>query len=84
MSTTSPLQALTLLNHGFTVRMAEALDKRLARMATREHIEQAFLLAYGRPAEPEEISESMRLIEKHGFVHFARALFNTNEFLYVY
>lgn len=84
VSTTSPLQALTLLNHGFTVRMAEALDKRLARMATRERIEQAFLLAYGRPAEPEEISESMRLIEKHGFVHFARALFNTNEFLYVY
>jgi hypothetical protein len=84
VSTTSPLQALSLLNHSFTLDMAKALEKRLAAVSPSGRIAQAFLLAYGRPPEPEELSQSEILIAKHGFVHFARALFNTNEFLYVY
>lgn len=84
VSTTSPLQALTLLNHGFTLSMADALEKRLANASKPDRISQAFFLAYGRPPEPEEHNESAKLIDTHGFLHFARALFNTNEFLYVY
>jgi hypothetical protein len=84
VSTTSPLQALSLLNHSFTVDMARALEKRLANVSAGERIRQAFLLTYGRPPEPAELTQSQQLIAEHGFIHFARALFNTNEFLYVY
>jgi len=84
VSTTSPLQALSLLNHSFTLDMASALEKRLAATAPGERIAQAFLLTFGRPPEPAELTQSEQLITKHGFAHFARALFNTNEFLYVH
>ena len=84
VSTTSPLQALSLLNHSFTLDMAQALEKRLAATPAGERIQQAFLLTYGRPPEPAELTRSEQLITKHGFAHFVRALFNTNEFLYVY
>jgi len=80
VSTVSPLQALSLLNHSFTSDMAAALAKRLGS----NQIEEAFLLAFGRPPDAAELAESTRLIRNHGFTAFARALFNANEFLYVY
>ncbi|OYW22505.1 MAG: hypothetical protein B7Z55_04540 [Planctomycetales bacterium 12-60-4] len=64
--------------------MAQALERRLASTPPSERIQQAFLLTYGRPPEPGELTQSQQLIAKHGLVHFARALFNTNEFLYVH
>ncbi len=76
VSTVSPLQALSLLNHSFTTDMAEAFGK--------QSIETAFLRAFGRPPDPGEVFESSALIRKHGFTAFVRALFNANEFLYVY
>ncbi|MFN9754519.1 MAG: DUF1553 domain-containing protein, partial [bacterium] len=84
VSTTSPLQALSLLNHSFTIDMARALERRLAAHPPGEQIRQAFLLAYGRPPEPAELDQSRQLLARHGFLSFARALFNTNEFLYVF
>lgn len=84
VSTTSPLQALSLLNHSFTMDMARALEKRLQSLPPAQRISQSFLLAFGRPPEAGEQAESERLIALHGFTAFARALFNANEFLYVY
>jgi hypothetical protein len=84
VSTTSPVQALSLLNHSFTLDMALAFEKRLAALPPDERIPQAFLLTYGRRPASEEVTKSQQLIAQHGFAHFARALFNTNEFLYVY
>jgi hypothetical protein len=84
VSTTSPLQALSLLNHSFTMDMAAALEKRLLPLPASERIQQSFSLAFGRPPEPAEQTEAESLIRKFGFTAFARALFNANEFLYVY
>ena len=84
VSTTSPLQSLSLLNHSFTIDMARALERRLAHLPPGEQIRQAFLLAYGRPPETAELDQSLQLLAQHGFLPFARALFNTNEFLYVF
>ncbi|MCC6142664.1 MAG: DUF1553 domain-containing protein [Candidatus Hydrogenedentes bacterium] len=84
-STTSPLQALTLLNHRFTVDMAEALAKRLQS----EHEEPAaqvwalYRLAYARIPTPEEEARALALAEAHGLDALARAVFNTNEFVYL-
>jgi hypothetical protein len=84
VATTSPLQALSLLNHSFTLDMATALEKRLASFTPEQRPVQAFLLAYARTPDDQELAEANRLIQSHGFIAFARALFNTSEFLYVY
>ncbi len=84
VSTTSPLQALSLLNNSFTIDMAEAFTRRLDATTEPQRIQQAFLLAFGRPPEAAELAQSQTLIRTHGMPAFARALFNANEFLYVY
>jgi hypothetical protein len=82
--TTSPLQALTLLNHSFTLDMADALAERLKPLASSEkQIESAFQLVFQRPATPTEAKASTAIIEKHGLSALCRALFNTNELIYL-
>ena len=88
-ATTTPLQALTLMNHQFTVDMATFFAERIvadigtkgrnpAAQATR-----AFVLAFGRTPEPPELSSSVQLIEEHGLDAFCRALLNANELIHV-
>ncbi|MBC7852568.1 MAG: DUF1553 domain-containing protein [Pirellulaceae bacterium] len=85
-TTTTPLQALSLLNNSFTLRMADDLAARVTRDAGEDKSKQAaraIELAYGRPATAEEISTCLSLVEKHGLAPFCRVLLNTNAFLYV-
>jgi len=85
-STTSPLQALTLLNHQFTLDAAEALAARLKREAGADpaaQAERAFCLAFGRGPGPEERAAAAGLMQARGARGLARALFNASEFLYV-
>ncbi len=86
-STTTPLQALALLNNSFTLRMADHLADRLRKEGAMEvegQIKLGFLLVYGRPARPAEIAASREVVSKHGLAPFCRALLNTNGFLYVH
>jgi mono/diheme cytochrome c family protein len=86
-STTTPLQALTLLNHSFTLDMSRALAGRLHAEAGEDPAAQAgraFALCYGRAASDEEIEAARNLINAHGLPAFCRALFNSNELLYVH
>ena len=72
-STTSPLQALTLLNHGFALDAARGLADRLRRDAGGDPVAQvrrAFALAFGRAPTAGESA-------------FCRAVLNTNELIYV-
>ncbi|HEU0119211.1 MAG TPA: DUF1553 domain-containing protein [Bryobacteraceae bacterium] len=80
--TTSPLQALSLLNHSFTTDMAEAFAKRIG--AEADPVGSGFAIAFGRAPETAERAEAQGLIQRHGMTAFTRALFNTNEFVYVY
>ena len=85
-ATTTPLQALSLLNNSFTLRMADDLAARVIRDAGDDksrQIARAIELAYGRPATAEEITTCLPLVEKHGLSPFCRVLLNTNGFLYV-
>lgn len=84
--TTSPLQALSLLNHSFTIDMAEALAARLQREAPTDpqRAELAFLLTFGRNPDETEKQATLRLAATHGWPAAARALFNANEFVYVH
>ncbi len=84
--TTSPLQALALFNNSFVIEQAELLAGRLRKEAGADparQVDWAFVLAFGRPAEPGERAAAAALVERHGLAAFCRALFNANEFIYV-
>jgi hypothetical protein len=84
--TTTPLQALSMLNNAFVLRMADRFAERLQKDAgadTGKQIERAFALAYDRRPNPDELRRLRPVIERHGLAVFCRALFNSNEFVYV-
>jgi hypothetical protein len=83
--TTTPLQALTLLNSPFLIEQAKRFAARLDAEAhsAENQADRAFWLAFGRPPKPEESSAALDLIRRHGLFVFCRALLNANEFLYV-
>jgi hypothetical protein len=85
-STTSPLQALALLNHAFSLDMAQALADRLEREAGSDpmaQVRRAFALAFGRFPSEAETMQSSTLIERHGLPAFCRAILNTTELIYI-
>ncbi len=84
-STTTPLQALTLMNHHFCIDMAEALSARIELEAPQrnQQITRAFLLAYSRDPGEEELAAANALIESYGTQAFCRALLNSNELIHV-
>jgi hypothetical protein len=79
-NTTTPLQALTLLNHSFTLDMARALA---ARLGNRAAVATAYSLAFQREPTTAERRAAEKLIAAHGPAAFCRALLNANELLYL-
>lgn len=85
-STVTPLQALSLLNHSFSLRMAESFADRLRHECPGDvprQIQMAFLRLYGREPDREERELSREFIAQSGLAEFCRALWNTSEFLYL-
>ena len=87
-STTSPLQALTLMNHSFTLDMSAALADRLKKetggdSATNEQVRRAFVLCYSREPADDELSACVKLVEAYGLPALCRVLLNSNEFIYL-
>jgi hypothetical protein len=84
--TTTPLQALTMLNHRFTLDMSRSLAKRIeAEVGTdvSSQVQRAFLLCFGRlPSDVEEAS-CCALVEQYSLASLCRVLFNTSEMIYV-
>lgn len=85
-ATTSPLQALTLLNHRFTLDMAGALARRLeaeSRGGLEDQIRTGFVITNGRLPTEEVIGQSIRFVEQNGLTAFCRALLNSNAMIYL-
>lgn len=85
-SSTTPLQALNLLNSPFLLQQSQVFAERVRKEAGNDggkQAERAFLLAFGRPPAEEELTAGKRLIAEHGLMVFCRALFNVNEFVYL-
>ncbi|HVU86013.1 MAG TPA: DUF1553 domain-containing protein [Pirellulales bacterium] len=84
--TTTPLQALSLLNNAFVLHVADKFAERVERDAGAEparQVARVYQLAYGRlPAEDEQ-KIAIRVVREHGLGALARAIFNSNEFVYV-
>jgi hypothetical protein len=86
-NTTTPLQALTLLNHSFTVDMANALAARIVEMAGSNDpavvAETGWRVVLQRVPSAEEREASVALITKHGVTAYCRGLLNANEVIYL-
>lgn len=83
---TTPLQALNLLNSPFMTQQADRFAQRLRREAgdnVEQRVRRAFQLAFGRLPSDDEFSAAARLTSAHGPAALCRALFNANEFLFV-
>jgi hypothetical protein len=63
-------------------RFAERLRKEAGADVDKQ-IARAYELAYSRPPTQAEIARVRPVIERHGLAVFCRALFNSNEFVYV-
>ncbi len=85
-STTTPLQALSLMNASFVLRMSDRLAERIQQRVgsgQERQVTELFLLAYQRHPQPAELSTSCEFAEKHGLPALCRVVLNSNEFLYV-
>jgi hypothetical protein len=84
--TTTPLQALVLLNNSFVLRMSQSFAQRIEREAGQgvgEQIARAYQLAFMRDPSPQELHDAQAVVEQFGLEVLTRAIFNSNEFLYV-
>ncbi len=82
---TTPLQALNLLNSGFVMQQADLFARRLQREheTVPQRIERAWLLCFQRPVTAEELADSERFIQQEGMQQFARAMLNANELVFI-
>lgn len=83
---TTPIQALNLFNSQFThdesVALAERFDAE-GPDTPEERVRLAWMLAYSREPDPEEIADATKVAAFHGWPTLFRALFNSNEFVFL-
>lgn len=84
-STTTALQALTLLNGAFTQQQAGFFADRVKKESSGSidtQVRRAFQIAFGRSPESAEFKAGIDLFRADGLTALCRALLNANEFLY--
>jgi hypothetical protein len=83
--TLTALQALSLMNNKFMVRMAEHFAERVDKLApdVPGRIDAAYRLALGRAPTADEMRVLTPLAQKDGLANVCRLIFNTNEFVFV-
>jgi len=85
-STTTPLQALSLMNNAFVLRMANRLAERVkddVGTDTERGVVRAYELLFSRRPTPEETQFAKQFVERRGLAAACRGLMNASEFLYV-
>jgi mono/diheme cytochrome c family protein len=85
-ATSTPLQALTLLNDVFIEHYAGKFAERLAKESPDNgpaQFRRAFALALSRPCTSDEAAYGEKFVAERGLAQFCIVLFNTNEFMFV-
>jgi hypothetical protein len=85
-STTTPLQALALMNNALIFQTADLFAERVTRDAGQDVEKQTALLyrlAYGRIADADEIRSASRFAKEHGLPALCRVVLNSNEFVFI-
>jgi mono/diheme cytochrome c family protein len=82
---TTPLQALNLLNSEFIRDQSQRFAERLSAESSgmEDQIHSAYLLCFSRRASAEEVSDAGEFISAYGLPAFCRAMLNANEFLFI-
>jgi len=78
--TTTPMQALTMLNHSFMLAMADSLA---ARVEGADPASASYHILFQREPSAEEKASASSFIASHGRAAFCRAMLNSNELLFV-
>jgi hypothetical protein len=81
--TSTPLQALSLLNNSFMEHCAARFADRLTRESPGDvaaQVRRAYELCFARPATDAEVAFAQRFADKHGLSQLCLVLLNTNEF----
>ncbi|RLS59320.1 MAG: DUF1553 domain-containing protein [Planctomycetota bacterium] len=85
-SSTTALQALSLLNSPFLLQQSQVFADRVAQATNPSHetqIQRAFELAYQRAPTGTELQAATQFVEQHGLAMLCRAIYNTHEFVTV-
>ena len=82
---TTPLQALNLLNSNFVLSQSQLFAERLQSTSSSPtaQVQTAFSLCFGRLPDAAEQDSALKLMTDHGLPALCRALFNANEFLFI-
>lgn len=83
---TTPLQALNLLNSPFVVEQSEFIAERCIREAgnqLEDSVKKAFELLLARQPSEAELKSSVAVARKHGLNIVCRSLINSNEFAFL-
>ncbi len=84
--TTTPLQALALMNNAFVLHMADSLADRIVADTPNRgdaRVIRAYQLTLQRGPRADELGVASDFVERHGLAAFCRVLFNSNEFIYL-
>jgi len=82
---TTPLQALNLLNSRFVLQQADFFVERLrAETGSQdEMVSLAYELCFNRLPETDEVADALEFVEQTDWQSFARVMFNSNEFVLI-
>ena len=82
--TSTPLQALALMNDSFVVRQSMKLATRLKEQQPelQKQIELAYEFSYSRKPNAEELQAGLNVAKEHGLETLCWAIYNSSEFLY--
>ena len=86
IESTTPIQALNLFNSLFTLEQSQAFATRVQQEAgtdIHKQITLAYQLALNRSPTAAELTDTAPLVHAYGLPALCRALFNSNEFLFV-
>ena len=84
--TTTPLQALAMMNNAFVQRQAEVLAKRVQADASGDAaraVDRAYAYSVGREPSAVERARALEVSQQRGLANVCWALLNSTEFLYV-
>ncbi len=87
IESTTPIQALNLFNSRFTLEQSEAFATRVKSESNSDELEpqirRVYQIALNREPDAEEVSDAMPVVRDYGLQSLCRALFNSNEFLFL-
>ena len=82
-SSTTPLQALNLMNSKFVDTQSEILASKFHSSSKAESVKKLFSTLYNRKPTSAELSQCLKVLESESLKILCRAMINSNEFVFI-